>query len=54
MRMSTPWRMRIPDVAGIVKKGNGMKTLMYDERFARCGIALLTEFAESQKSVAEG
>lgn len=51
--MSTPWRMRILDVAGIVK-GNGMKKLMYDERFARCGIALLTEFAESQKSVAEG
>lgn len=54
MRMSTPWRMRIPDVAGIVKKGNGMKKLMYGERFARCGIAILIEFAETQKSAVEG
>lgn len=46
--------MRTLDVAGIVKKGNEMKRLMYGERFARCGIALLTEFAEAQKSVAGG
>lgn len=46
--------MQTLDVAGIVKKGDGMKRLMCGERFARCGIALLTEFAEAQKSVAEG
>lgn len=51
--MSTPWRMRTPDVE-VVKKGNGMKMLIDGAEFSRCGIALLSQFTVTQESVADG